>query len=164
MYSYRADGKTAIGATPDTPRAGGVTFTNSFAIEGHYFNFSTSGQWLWDELKVVVPAGLRPLPDCRGHHEAKWSNGPAEAARQSPSKSGSAPFPRSAARFLGNARRQRQTPSWAAWNCDSLHHTRAHERFLLRAKLYQAAVDLLGEKPRRSNADVRAGPRGARRR
>ena len=34
-----------------------VTFTNSFAIEGHYFNFSTSGQWLWDELQVVVPAG-----------------------------------------------------------------------------------------------------------
>jgi small-conductance mechanosensitive channel len=28
-----------------------VTFTNSYAIEGHYFNFSTSGQWLWDELK-----------------------------------------------------------------------------------------------------------------
>jgi hypothetical protein len=25
--------------------------------------------------------------------------------------------------------------------------TRANERFLLRAKLYQAAVDLLGEKP-----------------
>ena len=34
-----------------------VTFTNSFAIEGHYFNFSTSGQWLWDELQVVLPAG-----------------------------------------------------------------------------------------------------------
>ena len=34
-----------------------VTFTNSFAIEGHYFNFSTSGQWLWDELSVVVPYG-----------------------------------------------------------------------------------------------------------
>jgi small-conductance mechanosensitive channel len=29
-----------------------VTFTNSFAIEGHYFNFSTTGQWLWDELTV----------------------------------------------------------------------------------------------------------------
>src|SRR5205814_1267265 len=27
-----------------------VTFTNGFAIEGHYFNFSTSGQWLWDEI------------------------------------------------------------------------------------------------------------------
>ena len=31
-----------------------VTFTNGFAIEGHYFNFSTSGQWLWDELQVVA--------------------------------------------------------------------------------------------------------------
>ncbi len=37
-----------------------VTFTNSFAIEGHYFNFSTTGQWLWDELKVVVPSGHDP--------------------------------------------------------------------------------------------------------
>jgi len=31
-----------------------VTFMNSFAIEGRYFNFSTSGQWLWDELRVTV--------------------------------------------------------------------------------------------------------------
>src|SRR4029077_11951169 len=39
-----------------------VTFTNSFAIEGHYFNFSTSGQWLWDELQIVLPAGQDPYP------------------------------------------------------------------------------------------------------
>ena len=32
-----------------------VTFTNSFAIEGHYFNFSTTGQWLWDTLELMVP-------------------------------------------------------------------------------------------------------------
>ena len=31
-----------------------VTFMNSFAIEGRYFNFSTAGQWLWDELHVTV--------------------------------------------------------------------------------------------------------------
>src|SRR5579863_3070654 len=37
-----------------------VNFTNSFAIEGHYFNFSTSGQWLWDELLVVVPFDKDP--------------------------------------------------------------------------------------------------------
>jgi small-conductance mechanosensitive channel len=35
-----------------------VAFVNSYAIEGHYFNFSTSGQWLWDEIQVPVPAGL----------------------------------------------------------------------------------------------------------
>src|SRR5271169_6235681 len=39
-----------------------VAFTNSFAIENHYFNFSTSGQWLWDELQVVLPLGLDPYP------------------------------------------------------------------------------------------------------
>ncbi len=39
-----------------------VTFTNSYAIEGHYFNFSTSGQWLWDELQVVLPTGEDPYP------------------------------------------------------------------------------------------------------
>ena len=39
-----------------------VTFINSFAIEGHYFNFSTSGRWLWDEVRIVVPAGRDPRP------------------------------------------------------------------------------------------------------
>jgi hypothetical protein len=33
-----------------------VSFSNSYAIEGHYFNFSTVGQWLWDELQVSLPA------------------------------------------------------------------------------------------------------------
>ena len=39
-----------------------VTFTNGFAIEGHYFNFSTTGQWLWDELQLVLPYGEDPYP------------------------------------------------------------------------------------------------------
>jgi small-conductance mechanosensitive channel len=39
-----------------------VTFVNSYAIEGHYFNFSTSGQWLWDEQTVSVPGGQNPYP------------------------------------------------------------------------------------------------------
>jgi small-conductance mechanosensitive channel len=34
-----------------------VAFVNSYAVSGHYFNFSTSGQWLWDELLVQVPVG-----------------------------------------------------------------------------------------------------------
>jgi small-conductance mechanosensitive channel len=43
-----------------------VSFLNSFAIQGHYFNFSTSGQWLWDELKVLIPASQNPY-----HHIEK---------------------------------------------------------------------------------------------
>jgi small-conductance mechanosensitive channel len=35
-----------------------VWFMNGYAIEGHSFNFSTAGQWRWDELQVTVsPAG-----------------------------------------------------------------------------------------------------------
>lgn len=32
-----------------------VGFLNSFAIEGHFFNFSTVGQWLWDQIQVTLP-------------------------------------------------------------------------------------------------------------
>src|SRR2546425_591654 len=39
-----------------------VTLVNSFAIEGHYFNFSTSGQWLWDELQVHLPPDQDAYP------------------------------------------------------------------------------------------------------
>ena len=34
-----------------------VTFLNSYAIRGQLFNFSSEGQWLWDEITVSVPAG-----------------------------------------------------------------------------------------------------------
>ena len=37
-----------------------VSFVNSYAVEGHYFNFSTSGQWLWDEVEVQIPANIEP--------------------------------------------------------------------------------------------------------
>jgi small-conductance mechanosensitive channel len=33
-----------------------VTFMNSFAIKGQYFNFSTTGQWMWDEILFSIPA------------------------------------------------------------------------------------------------------------
>ncbi|BDU69614.1 hypothetical protein GETHOR_17150 [Geothrix oryzae] len=39
-----------------------VAFVNSFAIEGHFFNFTTSGQWMWDELRVMIPTGQDPYP------------------------------------------------------------------------------------------------------
>jgi small-conductance mechanosensitive channel len=37
-----------------------VSFVNSFAIEGHFFNFTTSGQWMWDELQFSLPASQDP--------------------------------------------------------------------------------------------------------
>src|SRR5581483_6746592 len=33
-----------------------ISLMNGFAIRGKYFNFSTAGQWLWDQFDVAVPA------------------------------------------------------------------------------------------------------------
>lgn len=35
-----------------------ISFMNSYAIRGQYFNFSTTGQWMWDELTVSLPAAI----------------------------------------------------------------------------------------------------------
>jgi len=39
-----------------------VSFLNGYAIRGKYFNFSTVGQWMWDEIKVSVPSGTGVHP------------------------------------------------------------------------------------------------------
>jgi small-conductance mechanosensitive channel len=39
-----------------------VSFLNGFAIREKYFNFSTAGQWMWDEIKVSIPPGAQAYP------------------------------------------------------------------------------------------------------
>src|SRR5664279_5214772 len=34
-----------------------VSFLNGYAIRGKYFNFSTVGQWMWDEIRASIPPG-----------------------------------------------------------------------------------------------------------
>ena len=52
--------ETSEGSGAADPTGRKVSFVNSFAIEGHFFNFSTSGRWLWDEIEVEVPDGMDP--------------------------------------------------------------------------------------------------------
>jgi len=33
-----------------------ISFMNGYAIRGQYFNFSTAGQWMWDEMTISAPA------------------------------------------------------------------------------------------------------------
>ena len=49
--------ETSCLAEKGEPTGRRVSFLNSFAIRGQYFNFSSEGQWLWDEITVSVPAG-----------------------------------------------------------------------------------------------------------
>src|SRR6266567_1107404 len=43
-------------ATKGYPTGRRITFMNSFAIRGQYFNFSTAGQWMLDHFEVTIPA------------------------------------------------------------------------------------------------------------
>ena len=47
-----------------------VSFLNGYAIRGKYFNFSTVGQWMWDEIKVSVPPGTGIHPLLKSIYEA----------------------------------------------------------------------------------------------
>jgi small-conductance mechanosensitive channel len=49
---------TAIGH----PTGRRVSFLNGYAIHGKYFNFSTTGQWMWDEINVNIPPGAQAYP------------------------------------------------------------------------------------------------------
>jgi small-conductance mechanosensitive channel len=121
-----------------------VTFTNSFAIEGHYFNFSTSGQWLWDELQVVLPIGQDPYPIVDAIQK-KVQEATAESGRRAEQEW------RSTARSkdmsnLSAAPAINVKPVIGGTQISIRYITNAHDRFVLRSKLNQILVDLLGGK------------------
>jgi hypothetical protein len=120
-----------------------VTFTNSFAIEGHYFNFSTSGQWLWDELQVIVPAGQDPYPIVEAiTHRVTEST--AESARLAEQEWQRA-VPAQRGRTFSGTPGVAVKPVVGGVEIAVRYITRANERFQLRAELYQATVDLLAK-------------------
>src|SRR5467141_2859015 len=123
-----------------------VTFTNSFAIEGHYFNFSTSGQWLWDELQIVVPTGQDPYPIVDAIQK-KVLEFTGEGAQQAEREwQGAAKSRDMSSRSAAPAINIR--PVIGGIEISVRYLTPAHERYPLRAKLYEAAVGLLGQKAR----------------
>jgi small-conductance mechanosensitive channel len=121
-----------------------VTFTNSYAIEGHYFNFSTSGQWLWDELTVVLPAGHDPYPFVDAMQK-KVLEATAESAQKAESEwKGAAKSADMSSLTAAPAINVR--PAIGGTEIAVRYITNAHDRGQLRAKLNQVLVDLLGAK------------------
>ena len=129
-----------------------VTFTNSFAIEGHYFNFSTSGQWLWDELQLIVPSGRDPYPIVEAITK-QVSEATAESASQAEQEWQRA-VPAQRGKVFSGTPGVNVKPVFGGVEIAVRYITRANERFVVRAKLYQAAVDLLGAMPVAPGAPV----------
>jgi small-conductance mechanosensitive channel len=118
-----------------------ITFMNGFAIRGKYFNFTTTGQWMWDEISVTIPAVgdtsltverihqavLAATEENAGLAEQEWKRG---ARGQGLGRFSAAP--------VVNLR-----PSSSGIDTQVRYVTRASERFELRNRLYQRIVVLL---------------------
>jgi small-conductance mechanosensitive channel len=120
-----------------------VTFTNSFAIEGHYFNFSTTGQWLWDELSIVVPYGRDPhaVADAILKEVTEATANDARQAEDEWRRASRGQRGGSIAVKPGIA--IRPDAGGVGTQIVVRYVTSAAERYTLRARLYQSAVQLL---------------------
>jgi small-conductance mechanosensitive channel len=118
-----------------------VSFVNSFAIEGHYFNFTTSGQWMWDVLQVVVPLGQDPYPVIDGlqHLVERETEANGKLAEQEWKKTTS----RYRVRSLTAVPGINVVPTSVGIQLDVRYITRAHERHETRRRLYASVVELM---------------------
>ena len=118
-----------------------VAFMNGYAIEGHFFNFSTNGQWLWDEIELMVPSSEDPYPIIEAIQ--KLVNTETEAN----SKTAEQEWGRATSHYrvepVSLAPAINLRPTSAGVELHIRYVTRAHERFATRTKLYTALVELL---------------------
>jgi len=135
-----------------------VAFVNSYAIEGHFFNFSTTGQWLWDEVQILVPASENPYPmiDAIQKMVAEQTAANVEAAEQEwqRSKGHYRAQPVSAAPEVS------LRPTSSGIDVHVRYITRAGERHATKTRLYQALVELLHG--RQENPSAAASAKAAR--
>lgn len=118
-----------------------VAFVNSFAIEGHYFNFSTAGQWLWDELQVTLPTTGDPYQMAQQIRQTveRETEVDANAAEQDwervTRQYGTRPFSAKPAVDL--------RPSVNGLTVVVRYITRAPQRYEMKSRLFDVIVDLL---------------------
>jgi small-conductance mechanosensitive channel len=132
-----------LGNWTDTghPTGRQVAFSNSFAMAGHYFNFSTSGQWLWDELHLTLPASADPYATAQQIREIVEHETQADAA-EAQKDWARAPHPYTAREFSA-APAVNLRPGAAGLEVVVRYITRAPRRIAVKSKLFQSIVDLL---------------------
>jgi small-conductance mechanosensitive channel len=118
-----------------------VAFVNSFAIEGHFFNFSTTGQWLWDEVEILVPASQDPYPviDAIQKMVTEQTQANVTAAEQEWQRAAS----KYRAQPVSAAPSVSLRPTSSGIEVHVRYITRAGERHAMKTRLYQALVELL---------------------
>ncbi len=118
-----------------------VSFVNNFAIEGHFFNFSTTGKWMWDELRVLIPNGVDPYPIIDGVRKLVEEQTAANAALAEQE------WKRATTRYrvqaFSTAPGLNVLPTQNGIEIRARYITRAFERHETRLRLSQAVVELM---------------------
>jgi small-conductance mechanosensitive channel len=118
-----------------------VAFVNNYAIEGHFFNFTTSGQWMWDELQITVPPNQDPYPLLDSIQETVEKETQANAAAAEKEwKNAASNYKVSS---VSAAPTVNLRPTSAGVEVHVRYITHAQERSAIRARLNQALVELL---------------------
>jgi small-conductance mechanosensitive channel len=118
-----------------------VAFMNTFAVTGQYFNFSTVGQWMWDEITVTIPPADDTYSRIEAIHQEVLKQTEADATSAEAEwkrSSGGAALSQFAAKPTINLR-----PAASGVDVVVRYVTRASSRFETRNCLYQAVLDVL---------------------
>ena len=117
-----------------------VTFTNSFAITGQYFNFSTAGQWMWDEIRVGIPPSentsevLQQIEQAVGKETEKDTDLAEAEWKRATKQNGLSQFPASPSVNL--------RPGTAGIDVIVRFVTRASDRFEVRNRVYERVIEV----------------------
>ncbi len=133
------------------PTGRSISFMNGFAIRGQFFNFSTSGQWTWDEITIAVPASVdAPAAVDRILHTVQNETRENSRIAEQEWKRGTHGVELS--RFRTDPAVNLR-PSASGIDLEVRYVTRASERFEMRNRLYQQVFDMLHQPPTQAQSE-----------
>jgi small-conductance mechanosensitive channel len=118
-----------------------VSFVNSFAIEGHFFNFTTSGQWMWDEIQVLIPPTQDPYPIIDQIQKLVEKETQANAGKAE--EEWRAATSKYRVQALSAVPGINVVPTGAGIEVHVRYITRANERHEARKRMYEAVVEMM---------------------
>jgi small-conductance mechanosensitive channel len=134
-----------------------VAFNNKYAISGKFFNFSTTGQWMWDEVAVPVPQ------DEDTYTTIEQVRATVASATQADAEQAEKEW-RQASNFRGLAKFSAEPavnlrPSATGVDLVVRYVTRASSRLEQRNKLYQCVLDTMRTRKEQTAPDVETSKR-----
>jgi small-conductance mechanosensitive channel/BMFP domain-containing protein YqiC len=147
--------ETGTLADKGLPTGRRITFMNGFAIRGQYFNFSTNGQWMWDEITISLPASdnvHEVLERIQSAVVAETEKNADLAEKEWKRGAHGSSLSRFSATAVENLR-----PSASGIDVLVRYVTRASERFELRNRLYQKLLEVLRDPGPHPDAKITVG-------